>query len=87
MSTTYARTTSLDGLALVIARRIKAIKDLAAEKGEQPKDGELAKQFLWMCERSTLHGGAVSTAEMALLASELVPAALAKFRNPERIAA
>jgi hypothetical protein len=87
MSTTFSRTTSLNGLAMVIAKRIKAIKDIAAEKGEQPKSGELAKQFLWICERSTLHGGPISTAEMCSLASDLVPAALENFRSPERLAA
>jgi hypothetical protein len=78
-STTYSRNSSLEGLALVIAKRITAINDIAAEKGEQPKSGENAKQFLWMCERATLHGGAVSTAEMRLLGAELVPEALANF--------
>jgi hypothetical protein len=79
MSTTFSRTTSLGAFALVIAKRITAIKDIAAEKGEQPKSGELAKQFFWMCDRATLHGGPISTAEMGLLAS-MVPEALANFR-------
>lgn len=86
MSTTFSRLTSLEGLAIVIAKRIKSIKDIASEKNGQPPAGELAKQFLWMCERATCQGGPVTTAEMALLASELVPAALQNFR-PERIAA
>jgi hypothetical protein len=82
MSTTGTRTqrtTSLNGLAMVIARRLQAIQDIAAEKNEQPKSGELARQFQIMCERFTLHGGPISTAEMALLASELIPVAIARL--------
>jgi creatinine amidohydrolase/Fe(II)-dependent formamide hydrolase-like protein len=72
---------------MVIARRLQAIRDIAAEKNEQLKSGELARQFQIMCERSALHGGPISTAEMALLASELVPEATARLHEPERIAA
>jgi hypothetical protein len=81
------RATSLNGLAKVIARRLQAIRDIAAERNERPPAGEIARQFQTMCERVTLYSGPISTAEMALLASELVPAALEQFRNPERLAA
>jgi hypothetical protein len=37
------RSMSLNGLAKVIARRLQAIRDIAAEKNEQPAAGELAR--------------------------------------------
>jgi hypothetical protein len=47
------RATSLNGLAKVIARRLKAIRDIAAAKSEDdPPAGELARQFQTMCKRA-----------------------------------
>jgi len=81
------RSMSLNGLAKVIARRLQAIRDIAAEKNEQPPAGELARQFQTMCERATLYNGPISTAEMQLRATKLVPEAAAWLQNPERLAA
>jgi hypothetical protein len=79
------RATSLNGLAKVIARRLQAIRDIAAEKGEEPPAGEIARQFQTMCERATLYSGPISTAEMQLLATKLVPEPTAWLQNPERL--
>jgi hypothetical protein len=76
------RAGSLNGLAMVIARRLQAMREIAAEKNEQPRAEELAWQFKIMCERATLSGNPLSTAEMALLATELVPQATARLREP-----
>jgi hypothetical protein len=76
------RAGSLQGLAHVIARRLQALRDIASEKNEQARPEELAHQFRVMCERATLSGNPLSTAEMALLATELVPQATARLREP-----
>jgi hypothetical protein len=81
------RSMSLNGLAKVIARRLQAIRDIAAEKGEQPPAGEISRQFQTMCEWATLYGGPISTAEVQLLATKLVPEATAWLQNPERLTA
>ncbi len=73
---------SLQGLAHVIARRLQAMRDIASEKNEQPRAGDLAHQFKVMCERETLSGAPITTAEMLLLATELVPQATARLREP-----
>jgi len=78
--------TSIVSVAEAIARRITSIRNLAAEKGEPHPAGEMA-QFRIMCERSLLHSGALSTRHMALLASELVPQAVSRLQEPERLAA
>jgi hypothetical protein len=70
-----------------IARRLQAIREIAAEKNEQPRSGELARLFQIMCARATLHGGDLSTSEMRLLPSELIPDATARLQEPERLAA
>jgi hypothetical protein len=71
--------TSIISVAEAIARRITSIRILAAEKGEQPPAGEIARQFSLMGERSLLHSGPLSTRHMALLASELVPEAMERL--------
>jgi hypothetical protein len=78
-TTTYSRNTGLEGLAMTIARRLQAMRGIAAEKGELPRPGDLAHQFRVMVERSTLHGGPISTSEMAALASDLIPDATARL--------
>jgi hypothetical protein len=71
---------SIHSLAELIANRIASIKQLHAEKGVNPA-AEIARQFALMCERTKLRSGSLSTQDMALLATELVPEAM------ERIAA
>jgi hypothetical protein len=79
--------TSIIRLAEIIARRITSIRNLAAEKGERYPGEEVARQFLMICERALLHSGPLSTRHMALLASELVPEAIARLSEPKRLAA
>jgi chorismate mutase len=76
------RAGSLQGLAHMIARRLQAMRDIASEKNEQPRAEDLAHQFRVMCERATLSGAPITTAEMALLASELIPEAASRLREP-----
>jgi hypothetical protein len=78
--------TSIISLAEIIARRITSIRNIAAEKGERFPAGEIARQFFWMCERSMLHSGPLSTRHMEVLAAELVPATMVVLQE-ERIAA
>jgi hypothetical protein len=82
-----ARTIALNDLAHIIAQRVIAVKALHAEKGEVAPGEELAHQFRVRCNNANLDGGPVTTAEMLLLASELVPWAMDRSLNPERIAA
>ena len=70
--------TSIISVAEVIARRITSIKQLHAERGENPA-AEIARQFSLMCERSLLHSGPLSTQHMAMLASQLVPEAMERL--------
>jgi hypothetical protein len=69
---------SIHSLAELIANRITSIKQLHAEKGENPS-AEIARQFVLVCERTKLRSGPVTTQDMALLASELVPEALTRI--------
>ena len=77
---------SIDSLAEIIANRILSIRKIYAERGEQPPAGEIARQFKMICDRTALRSGAVSTNDMELLASELVPAAVDRL-SEERLAA
>jgi hypothetical protein len=77
----------IDGIAEIIARKIISIRNLAAERGKPYPAEEAARQFTFMCERSMLRTGPLSTQHMALLASELVPEAIARLSEPERLAA
>jgi hypothetical protein len=56
-------------------------------KGRPYPSAEIARNFVSMCERGMLHSGPVGTNEVELLASELVPEALARLCEPERLAA
>jgi hypothetical protein len=79
---------SLHGLAAVIAKRIVAVRQLHAERGESPA-AEVAHQFMVMARSARLQDGPVITAEMSILA-EMMPQATAEYlkRFPEqRIAA
>jgi hypothetical protein len=79
--------TSIISVAEAIARRIISVRNLAAERSDPYPAGEIARQFSLMCERSMLHSDPLSTRHMALLASELVPEAIARLSEPERLAA
>jgi hypothetical protein len=72
------RGTSIISLAELIANRIISIKQLHAEKGENPSN-EIARQFALVCERKTLRSGPLSTQHMELLATELVPEAMERL--------
>lgn len=63
-------------MAETIARRITSVRNIASEKGKPYPAGEMARQFEVMCERSMLHSNPLSTQQMALLATELVPEAM-----------
>jgi hypothetical protein len=76
---TQQRNGSLQGLAMVIAQRPTAIKQLTAEQGKPPPRSELARQFKLLCYGSKLRYGPPSTREMELLAAELVPRAVEEF--------
>jgi hypothetical protein len=78
---------SIDSLAEIIANRILSIRKIYAERGEQPPAGEVARQFRMICERTALRSGSVTTQQIELLATELVPQAIARLQEPERIAA
>jgi len=82
MSVYRAEASSMKGIAMTIARRIEAVKALAAERGEKYPSAELARQFVMLCDRSILHSGPLSTRHMALLASEFIPEASAQLREP-----
>lgn len=69
---------SIHSLAELIANRIASIKQLHAEKGENPA-AEIARQFSLMCHRSILRSGPLSTQDMALLATDLVPEAMERL--------
>ena len=69
---------SIHSLAELIANRITSIKQLHAEKGENPS-AEIARQFALMCERTALRSGPVTTSEIELLATQLVPEALERI--------
>jgi hypothetical protein len=70
------RNGSLQGLAMVIAQRLTAIKQLHAEQGNSPPAGELARQFKLLCYGSKLRYGPPSAREMEQLATELIPHAI-----------
>jgi hypothetical protein len=69
---------TIHSLAHLIANRIISIKQLHAERNENPSS-EIARQFRLMCDRTMLRSGPVSTAEMELLAAQLVPEAMERL--------
>jgi hypothetical protein len=70
---------SLVGLAAVIARRVISVRQLYAERSDNASPAtEVARQFDLLCRGARLHHGpcSPSTAELELLASDLVPKAI-----------
>jgi hypothetical protein len=73
------RRAALTGVANTIAKRMTAIRELAAEKNQQASATEIARQFQFICYGADIRGGPISTSEMMLIA-ELVPEALGNSR-------
>jgi hypothetical protein len=69
---------SLAGLAAILAKRITSIKQLHAERGEDPS-AEISRQFMVVCDRTKLRSGHVTTSDMEYLSSVLVPEAMARL--------
>jgi len=69
---------SMAGLAEILAKRITSIKQIHAERGEDPS-AEISRQFLVVCDRTKLRSGHVTTSDMEYLASELVPQAMERL--------
>jgi hypothetical protein len=66
------RRDSLNSVAISIAKRLTAIRELAAESNQPASQSECALQFKLMCHKANLRGGPITTAEMSLLA-DMVP--------------
>ena len=81
------RDESLRSFAHMIAVRFQKMKKHFAGLGEEVTPERFADTFLSMTMSSdNMNGGPISTREMAIMAEELVPAAVAELRD-ERIAA